>query len=140
MTYSPPVLLNTDLDDWLQPILEAASMDEAALETLAKTTGALKRRRGVRSSRQLLQLLLWYVLSDASLRDVAAYSAVLALRLSDEALRQRFHRAEAFVVALMGRLFAAELEAPPGRRLLLNDATLLAQPGSKGSDVRCHTL
>lgn len=124
---------------WLKPLLEASGLDEAELNQLARDTAACTRARVIRSAPQLLQLLLLYVISDASLRDVAAYSTQMGDRITDEALRQRFHRAEAFVARLLALLFGAGLSCPSERRVLLVDGTTVQAPAAKGATFRLHT-
>jgi Transposase DDE domain len=126
--------------NWLRPLLASTQLGEASLNQLARDTGALTRQRCVRSAQQLLYLLMLYVVSDASLRDVAAYSTAMGAPLSDEAVRQRFHLAETFVTKLLSLLFAAELQRPTCRRMLLCDGTTVQGPGAKGTDFRLHTL
>lgn len=140
MSLPAPPLVDSLPNHWLQLLLHALRWDEARLSCLAQQTGALTRRRGIKSVAHLLQLLLLYVVSDAALRDVAAYSTQMGAKLTDEALRQRFHKAEAFLQDLLALLFGADLQALPGRRVLLADTTTVSSPASKGTDHRLHTL
>src|SRR5262245_45573078 len=112
--------------NWLQLLLTALRCNEDELACLAQQTGALTRRRAIPGVAHLLKLLLLYVVSDASLRDVAAYSSQMGAPLTDEALRQRLHKTEAFLQALLAQLFGADIDALPGRRVLLADTTTVS--------------
>lgn len=141
MTLSPPAELDSRSEDWLQLLLDCAQWTEEDIEAIARDTSAITRRRRIHSGVQLLTLLMSYVVSDPSLRDVTALASLYNSELSDEALRQRFHKAKGFIETLLTAVFTAELETPTGtKRVLIGDGTSLSVPGSKGTDLRLHTL
>lgn len=111
------------------------------LEASARASGALRRRREVRSAAALLRLALAYALSGWPLRLVAAWAAVLGLaHLSDVALLYRLRGTRAWLGMLVAALVAdgraAGLRRPV--RLRLVDATTVSRPGSTGVDWRVH--
>jgi hypothetical protein len=111
------------------------------LEASARASGALRRRREVRSAATLLRLVLAYALSGWSLRLVAAWAAVLGVgRLSDVALLYRLRGTRAWLGVLVAALVAdgraVGLRRPVRVRLV--DATTVSRPGSTGVDWRVH--
>ena len=112
------------------------------LEATARATKALCRRRQVRSASDLLRLVLFYAVCDCSLRLVAVWCALRGLgALSKPAVRQRLRHS----VPWLRHLVMAVLEArqlrfdrQPGVRVRLVDATVISEPGSKGTDWRLH--
>ena len=113
----------------------------ADLEASARASGALRRRRDVRSAAVLLRLALAYALSGWPLRLVAAWAAVLGLAsLSDVALLYRLRGTRAWLGVLVGALVADGRAAALGRpvRVRLVDATTVSRPGSTGVDWRVH--
>jgi hypothetical protein len=111
------------------------------LEASARVSGALRRRRAVRSGAALLRLILACALSGWPLRLVAAWAAVLGLgRLSDVAVLYRLRGARPWLGALVAGLVADGRAAALGRpvRLRLVDATTVSRPGSTGTDWRVH--
>jgi hypothetical protein len=112
-----------------------------ALEASARDTGALQRRRKVQTSGDLLRLVLAYSLWDWSLRQVGAWATVLGLaELSDVAVRQRLRRSRQWLSQLVGQALGWVRLAggQTGLRLRLIDATVITQPGSRGTDWRVH--
>ncbi len=113
----------------------------ADLEASARASGALRRRRAVRSAAVLLRLVLADVLSGWPLRLVAAWAAVVGLgHLSDVALLDRLRGTRGWLGALVAGLVADGRTAALGRpvRLRLVDATTVSRPGSTGTDWRVH--
>lgn len=111
------------------------------LESQARQSGALQRKRKVKTAADLLRLVLAYSLWDWSLRQVGAWATLLALaELSDVAVRQRLRRSRVWLSQLVGQALgqvrlAGRQTAP---RLRLIDATVITQPGSTGTDWRVH--
>src|SRR5258708_39486051 len=86
----------------------AAGVDR---ETLARQTGALTRRREVRSAGDLLRLALAYGSGQGSLQTTAAWAAQAGgAELSDTALHNRLRHAAGWLGAIAGQ----PLAAPPG--------------------------
>jgi Transposase DDE domain len=113
----------------------------ADLEASARASGALRRRREVRSAAALLRLVLAYALCGWPLRLVAAWATVLGVgRLSDVALLDRLRGTRAWLGGLVAALVADGRAAGLGRpvRLRLVDATTVSRPGSTGVDWRVH--
>lgn len=114
------------------------------LDTLARETGAMKYRRGVRSGADLLRLAFVYSALDLSLRSTAAWAQTKGMQLSDVAVYKRLQGSVPFLEALLAAFLRAQLEAlprsasaPPWRIRLL-DATTVSHPGSRGTDWRVH--
>ena len=112
---------------------------------LARSTGALKRARQVRSADVLLRLVFLYAASGLSLQQAAARATTAGLaRLSKVALMKRMRSAEPWLRALTEQVFAdgwrdSSLEAlPPNRRVKIVDATHVRVSGSSGTDWRLH--
>ena len=103
------------------------------LEATARSSGALKRRRGVRSATNLLRLALGYAVCGMSLRDAAAWAEIDEIaEVSDVALLNRLRKAAVWLGKIVGSILAARM-GPAGnqRRWRLVDATTLSCPGSR---------
>lgn len=112
------------------------------LEQTLRESGALVRRREIRSAEVLLRLILVYSLSGWSLRSTAAWAqAHDVAHVSDVALLKRLRKAAPWVGQLLGAKLAeraGESPRPMPYRLRLVDATTASAPGSKGTDYRVH--
>jgi DDE family transposase len=114
------------------------------LDTLARETGALKYRRGVRSGADLLRVAFVYSVLDLSLRSTAAWAQTQGMELSDVAVYKRLRGSVSFLEALLAQFVHQQLEALPRRasplpwRIRLMDATVVSHPGSQGTDWRIH--
>jgi len=129
------------------PDLVAAISGAVDLEATARTSGALVRRREVRSAEGLLRLALAYGPGGLSLRSAAAWAGLSGLAdLSDTAVMKRLCHAADWLGEVAGALLrrAAAADAIPGvlsgRRLRIADASVITRPGSKGPDWRLHAL
>src|SRR5215831_9420710 len=88
------------MDEW-QAGLARLGVD---VEQLARQTGALRRKRALRSGGDLLRLVLAYSVLDWPLRQVGAWASVLEVaELSDVAVRKRLLKARAYVSQLVGQ-------------------------------------
>jgi DDE family transposase len=112
---------------------------------LARSTGALKRARQVRSADVLLRLAFLYAASGLSLQQAAARATTAGLaRISSVGLMKRMRSAGSWLRALAEAVFAASarmpsLESVPAeRRLRIVDATHVRVSGSSGTDWRLH--
>jgi hypothetical protein len=112
---------------------------------LARSTGALKRARQVRSADVLLRLAFLYAASGLSLQQAAARATTAGLaRISSVGLMKRMRGAGPWLQRLAEEVFAGSarmpsLEAvPAGRRLRIVDATHVRVSGSSGTDWRLH--
>lgn len=110
------------------------------MDELAYATGAFVRRRELQSPSEVLQLLMTWAVAERSLRETAALAAEAGMAdVSDVALLKRFARAEGWLGALLAERIADRGEhLRPGLRLRLIDATTVARPGSKQTDLRLH--
>jgi len=123
--------------DWAE-LLAALPVD---VESTARASQALRRRRQVRSGADLLRLVLLYSLWDWPLRLVAAWATITGwAELSDVALLQRLRGAQHYLGVLVAAcLLTSRTLQPTGPvRLRLVDATVISRPGSRGTDWRLH--
>jgi hypothetical protein len=115
------------------------------LEASAKTYGALRRRRGITTAASLLRLILIYA-TVLSLRLVAIWA--VGLKVSDitrQALQKRIQHSTPWLRYLVTSLLHTLLELPAPtegggaiKRVLLRDASVIARPGSPGTEWRLH--
>jgi hypothetical protein len=112
---------------------------------LARSTGALRRARGIRDADTLLRLILLHVASGLSLRQAVARASVAGLAtVSDVALLKRMRASESWLQALTQEMLARSrfaLKMPPlpaGRRIRVVDATDVEEPGATGTSWRVH--
>jgi hypothetical protein len=112
---------------------------------LARSTGALRRKRRVSSADVLLRLVFLYAASGLSLQQASARAAVTGLaKLSNVALMKRMRTAGRWLQALAEAMFADSpgkpslKSVPAGRRLRIADATVVNVAGSSGTDWRLH--
>jgi Transposase DDE domain len=122
------------------PDLVAAVSAAIDLEATARTSGALVRRREIRSAEALLRLALAYGPGGLSLRGAAAWAGVSGLAdLSDTAVMNRLRQAADWLGGIAGALLrgaaaaaSATLDGPlPGRRLRVADGSMIVAPGGK---------
>jgi DDE family transposase len=128
------------LDQEWQTLLQLLPADRDAA---AHRLGALTRKRQIRDADALLRLLFVYAWGGLSLRNTAAWAKHQQVAtLSDVALLERFQKAEAWVGWLLAQMVRAQCARPDlpsvPYRLRVVDATVICQPGSKGSDWRVH--
>lgn len=113
------------------------------LEASARASGALRRRRAVRSAAVLLRLALVYAAGALSLRGTAAWASLGSVAsLSDVALLKRLRGAADWlgevVAAILCERVRCSTYAGGERVVRLVDATSLSAPGSRKSDWRVH--
>jgi hypothetical protein len=119
------------------------------LDASARTSGALVRRREIRSGEALLRLALAYGPGGLSLRAAAAWAGATGLAdLSDTAVLNRLRKAADWLGEIAGALLRRAAAEPrpaspptgplPGRRLRIADASVVTHPGSVGPDWRLH--
>jgi len=112
------------------------------LESTAKETKAMQRKREISSAKDLLRLILFYATSGWSLRLVGAWALLNGIGyLSDVAILKRLRNSKEWigklVVMIMQKRITA-LKRMPGVRLRVVDATTICIPGSKSTDWRIH--
>jgi hypothetical protein len=117
----------------------------AGWQELARSTGALRRARQVRSADVLLRLAFLYAASGLSLQQAAARATAAGLtRISSVGLMKRMRGAGPWLRALSEALFTESARmpslegVPPGRQLRVVDATHVRVSGSSGTDWRLH--
>lgn len=112
------------------------------LEATARRSGALIRRREVKSAVDLLRIILGYSVCDWSLRLLGVCCELWGLgHLSKVALRKRLqHSVRWLGMLIVAILRARRLRLPnhAGVRLRIQDASVITEPGSTGTDWRLH--
>jgi len=124
-------------DDWTQ----MSARIPVDIETLARETKALQRKREVKSGLDLLRMVLAYSVCDWSLRLVGAWATIIGLgHLSDVAVRKRLRNTLPFLGRMIGAWLQKRQQELAGRavRVRLVDASVISKPGSKGTDWRLH--
>jgi hypothetical protein len=124
--------------------VEALFGGAEAIDGLARSTGAIVRRRAIREGSQLLHLALQYATAGSLRRTAAWGDAALDVALSDVALLGRLRQTQTgdFLEGLVGQLLAqaadaqlgASWEGPPIR---LVDASIFAGVGGQ-TQLRLH--
>lgn len=117
-----------------------ASLDLAAT---ARASGALVRRRKVKSAADLLRVVLGYGARGLSLRATALWAGLQKIApITNVTVLNRVRQAGPWLGQIMAAILSARLRSRPaqavGARLCLIDATVLSAPGSKGVDWRVH--
>lgn len=128
------------LDQEWQALLQLLPAD---WQKTAQEQGAFLRKRQIQNAGDLLRLIFVYAWAGLSLRNTAAWAKHKDLAtLSDVALLERFQKAEAWLGGLLGQMLTTRCAAPPltglPARVLLVDASVICEPGSKGTDWRLH--
>lgn len=111
------------------------------IERSAVSSGALVRRRGIKSADDLLRLAITYSFGGYSLRQTALYGQTLGFStISDVGVLKRLRRCEGWLGELLAKKLCERAGAMPvGEfRLRLVDATTVNRPGTHGTDFRIH--
>lgn len=113
------------------------------LDESAKSTGALERKRSVRSGAELLRLAMAYGVCGLSLRGISAWASVSGVaKMSDVAILKRLRKCGDWLNLLITQKLAERMSFPElfcrGRRLRIADASCVNRPGRKGTDWRLH--
>jgi hypothetical protein len=112
------------------------------LEETARYSGALIRRRVVKSASDLLRFILVYSLCDFSLREVGMWGTMMGLgSLSKTAILKRIRKCRVWLgILIVSFLRLQRIEIPnyAGVRLRMIDASTISEPGSMKTDWRLH--
>lgn len=112
------------------------------LERLARTTGALCRKRGVKDAFGLLRVALCYGFCNLSLEVASVWASLSGTgKLRSEAVLKRLRKCGGFLEGVLAVLLDRRLpclKTTAGLRIRLVDATRIASPGSKGQAWRVH--
>jgi hypothetical protein len=127
------------LEDNVQGLEDLLHLD---LERSAKQTKAFVRKRGIQSAADLLRLVLMYVASDWSFKQVAWWALVQGMgALSDVAVLKRLRHCAGWLGCLIGQILQRRCQALQQRgpvRVRLMDASVINRPGRHGTDWRLH--
>jgi len=115
----------------------------AGYEEAAVRLKALQRRRQIRSCGDLLRLAMAYALGDKSLRSTAAWaSSHQPWKLSSPAVLKRLRQGSEWLGWLVLESLAQRegLSSGSASWIRIVDATVVSEPGSKGTDWRLHLV
>jgi hypothetical protein len=125
-----------------EPAWEKLIQANGDLDELARSSGALIRKRKIKGAMVLLRLIMAYAVCDLPLRLVGAWATLLGIaNLSDVALLYRFRGCQEWLGLLIVRVLlerSMAVEMLQGVLLRLMDATVISKPGSTGTDWRLH--
>jgi hypothetical protein len=130
-----------DAFEFQWPYLASFVGSAEEIEGSAARTGALTRRREVKSADALLRLAMTYAFCGYSLRQTAVHAqAVGFASLSDVALLKRLRGCDVWLGELLAQKLGERAGAmPTGEfRLRIVDATTVNRPGTHGTDWRIH--
>lgn len=116
------------------------------LEKLALKTGALQRKRGIRSATDLLKILFIYASQKISFRMLAAAACALGISaVSDTSLRKHFSKASYLLHEILHSMLSSFIPGPDIsaygkiKNVLLIDASVVRQNGKNQEQQRIHT-
>lgn len=110
---------------------------------LAKQHKAFVRPRVVTDPELLLLLLLFYVMTNSSLRSTAWFALVgLGVEISDQSLGDRFRNCGPWLRALTFAQLGLTIRLPVElrTRLRIIDGSVLCRDGAKGTEFRVHLI
>jgi hypothetical protein len=115
------------------------------LDSLARQTKAIERRRALDSGADLLRLALARGPGGLSLSETAAWATMLGLaEMSDPAVKYRLDKAVEFLDAVMACQLADQAPGAAvrwtGRSLRACDGSCFCEPGSKTASWRLHAV
>ena len=117
------------------------------LDQSAREMNALRRCREIPNAEALVRIILAYVVSGLSIKDVAAWAAASGIAdLTGEGIFYRLVVSERWLRHLLCQVLFTDIVAPSGHalceklRLRVADATVIVGPKAKGTEWRVHTL
>jgi Transposase DDE domain len=116
-------------EDWMGVVARLGGAE--TLDTSARETKALVRRREISNAVDLLRLILAYCLGEMGLRSTAAWAASVGLAdISNVALLKRMRKCGEWLAMLVGQVLAAAAPAAArGRMIRIVDATTVPKAG-----------
>ena len=115
------------------------------LDEMAKSTGILLRKRGIRCAVDLLRMLFLYASSNFSFRILAVAACTLGIsRISDTAWRKQFSKAAPFLHKILHGMLSSLLPAVDAscfagvKQVLLVDTSVIRQQGKQQEQQRIH--
>ncbi len=115
------------------------------LDEIAKNTGVLQRKRGIRSAKDLLRVLFLYASSKFSFRILAVAAYALGFSsISDTAWRKRFSKSVPFLKEIIHAMLSAFIPQTDAfafqgvKNVLLVDASVVRQEGARQDQQRIH--
>lgn len=132
----------TQADGWFEAIAPLADLVD--LEATARRSGALTRRREIRSAESLLRLVLAWGPGDLSLRQAAVWADMSGVAaMGDAAVMRRLRKSADWLEGLVQAVLEARSQAlrpasVDGRLLRLIDGTTFGVVGSKKPGWRLH--
>jgi hypothetical protein len=112
------------------------------LDTIARQTGALRRRRNVPDATALVRLCLAYALTTLSMKDVCAWAgAAQVTTMCGPSFFYRLCQCEPLIEQILSHVLGEGIpQASTKRRIRIVDATVITGPGSTGTDWRLHIM
>lgn len=113
------------------------------LDESAKAHGAIMRQRKIKSGEMLLRIILLYAVA-SSLRNTAIWLVGLGLcDMSRQAIEKRILQSTEWLSYLLNELLRQKVDvcipaASGVKRLRLRDASIIARPGSPGTEWKVH--
>lgn len=131
------------IETWNKKIL---SYLPEQLDELAKQTGILQRKRGIRSAADMLKLLFLYACSNVSFRILASAACALGISdISDTAWRKHFSKAVPFLRQVLQSMLSSLIPFRADasvlkeiKNVLLLDASVVCQEGKSQEQQRIH--
>lgn len=130
------------LEKWNKKILPFLP---ACLDELARETGAIQRKRRIRSASDLLKMLFLYACSNLSFRILAVAAYALGISdISDTSWRKHFSKSSHFLHEILNFLLSSLIPKADTssfenvKNVLLVDASTVCQNGKKQEQQRIH--
>lgn len=135
-------IMQAAFENWDRKILPHLPKN---LDEMARQSGLLRRKRGIRSAVDAIKMLFLYASSKFSFRILAAAACALGIcDISDTAWRKRFAKAVPFLHELLHTMLSSFLERADApafegvKNVLLVDASTICQEGKRQEQQRIH--